>query len=168
MIVFIVLNLLLAILVQTRSELLELLSNNYALGLGLTAMTAALVAAYLKKLPSIVWHDAFASSALLVWYAYWQPQFDIEAPMFFLFPLYFALLTSAVTLALINKAPNFDLESVEYLRNLEKMTRFDIGILVAFVMISLLITRHYALYPMTMTFFIIRHTIIVCLENIDR
>lgn len=115
----------------------------------------------------MAWHDSFATGGLLVWYAYWKPLFNDDTPMFFVFPLYYALLTSIVTLALINKAQYFDQESVEYLRHLEKLTRFDMSIIVVFVLISLLITRHYALYPMAMTFFIIRHTMIVCLEIID-
>ena len=168
MIAFIICNLLLAILVQNQSEFLPLLTTPAALGIGLTAMAASLLAGYLKKVRGIVWHDGFATAGLLVWYAYWNPQFNDDTPMFFIFPLYYALLTSIVTLTLINKSPYFDQESIDYLRHLEKITRFDISVIVVFVLISLLITRHYALYPMAMTFFVIRHAMIVCLEDIDR
>lgn len=167
MIVFILCSLLLAILTQTHNEFLSLLATPFALGIGLTAMATSLLVGYLKKLPAIAWHDGFATAGLLVWYAYWKPQFIDDTPMFFFFPLYYALLTSILTMALINKAQYFDQESIEYLRNLEKLTRFDFSVIVVFVMISLLITRHYALYPMAMTFFLIRHTMIVCLEIID-
>ncbi len=167
MIVFIIANLLLAVLVQTQNDLLSLLATPVALGIGLTAMVASLLSGYFKKLSTVAWHDGFATAGLLVWYAYWKPEFNDDTPMFFIFPLYYALLTSILTLALINKAPYFDQESIEYLRNLEKLNRFDISLIVVFVMISLLITRHYALYPMAMTFFLIRHTMIVCLEIID-
>ncbi len=167
MIGFVLCSLLLAVLVQNQSEFLSLLATPGALGLGLTIMAASLLAGYLKKISTLTWHDGFASGCLLVWYAYWQPQFNDDAPMFFFFPLYFALLTSIVTLALINKSQYFDLESVEHLRYLEKSTRFNAGVMVALVLISLLITRHYALYPIAMTFFIVRHTMIACLEIID-
>ncbi len=167
MIAFILSSLLLAILVQTHNEFLSLLATPMALGIGITAIAASLLAGYFRKLPAIAWHDGFATAGLLVWYAYWRPEFNDDSPMFFIFPLYYALLTSILTLALINKAPYFDQESIEYLRNLEKLTRFDISVIVVFVLISLLITRHYALYPMAMTFFLTRHTIIVCLEVID-
>ncbi len=167
MIGFVLCSLLLAVLVQTPNRFLPLLATPEAVGLGLTILAAGLLAGYLKKIPTVVWHDAFASSTLLVWYAYWQPQFPADAPMFFFFPLYFALLTSIVTITLINKSEYFDRESVEHLRYLEKSTRFNTAALVAMVLISLLITRHYALYPITMTFFIIRHTMIACLEIID-
>jgi len=133
----------------------------------LAMMAVSLLAGYLKKAPTIIWHDGFATSALLVWYAYWAPQFDDDAPMFFFFPLYYSLLTSIVTVALINKSQDFDLESIRHLRYLDKNSRFNIGMIIALVLVSLVITRHYALYPIAMTFFVIRHTMIACLETID-
>ena len=167
MIAFIICSLSLALLAWSQNEFLPLLATPVALGIGLTIMAASLLAGYLKKLPTLSWHDGFASATLLVWYAYWKPQFGDDTPMFFVFPLYYALLSLVLTLALTSKSQNFDQESVAYLRYLEKISRFDMSVIVAFVLISLLITRHYALYPMAMTFFIIRHTMIVCLENID-
>lgn len=167
MIGFILCSMSLAVLVQNPSEFLQLLATPVALGIGLTTMATSLLVGYLKKAPTVVWHDGFATSCLLVWYAYWKPQFNDDAPMFFFFPLYFALLTSIVTLTLINKSQYFDQESIDHLRYLEKISRFDNRVLVVLVLISLLITRHYMLYPIAMTFFIIRHTIIVCLEVID-
>ncbi len=168
MIGFILCSLSLAVLVQNKSQFLELISTSVALGIGLTIMAVSLLLGYLKKVPAVSWHDGFASSCLLVWYAYWQPQFNNDAPMFLFFPLYYALLTSIVTLALINKSQYFDQESVDHLRHLEKINRFNMGMIVAVVLISLLVTRHYALYPIAMTFFILRHTMIACLEIIDR
>lgn len=167
MIGFILCSISLAVLVQNHSEFLKLLATPMTLGIGLTIMATSLLVGYLKKVPTMIWHDGFATGCLLVWYAYWEPQFGGDAPMFFFFPLYFALLTSIVTVTLINKSEYFDLESIVHLRYLEKNTRFNISVLVAFVLISLLITRHYALYPIAMTFFIMRHTMIACLEIID-
>lgn len=167
MIGFILCSLTLAALVQNQNQFLQLLATPVALGVGLTVMAASLMAGYLKKIPTMIWHDGFATGCLLVWYAYWQPQFGDDAPMFFFFPLYFALLTSIVTLTLINKSEYFDHESIVQLRYLEKHTRFNIGVLAVLVLISLLITRHYTLYPIAMTLFIIRHTMTVCLEIID-
>lgn len=167
MIGFILCSLTLAALVQNQNQFLQLLATPAALGIGLTVMAASLMAGYLKKIPTMIWHDGFATGCLLVWYAYWQPQFGDDAPMFFFFPLYFALLTSIVTLTLINKSEYFDHESIVHLRYLEKHTRFNISVLVVLVLISLLITRHYTLYPIAMTLFIIRHTMTVCLEIID-
>lgn len=167
MIGFILCSLSLAVLVQNQNPFLQLLATPAALGIGLTLTAVSLLLGYLKKVPTTLWHDGFATSCLLIWYAYWAPQFNDDAPMFFFFPLYYALLTSIVTVALINKSQYFDQESITHLRYLEKNTRLKTGAIVAFVLISLLITRHYAIYPIAMTFFIIRHTMVACLEIID-
>jgi len=168
MIGFILCSLALAALVQNQNQFLPLLATPVALGIGLTIMAVSLLLGHLKKVSTVTWHDGFATGCLLAWYAYWEPQFNGDAPMFFFFPLYYALLTSILTLTLINKSEYFDLESVIHLRYMEKNTRFNTGVLVGLVLVSLLITRHYALYPIAMTFFIIRHTMIACLEVINR
>ncbi len=165
MIGFIICSLLLAILVQNQSSLLLVLSTPIALAIGLVSLTVSLLAGYLKKLPPVTWHDLFSTSCLLIWYAYWKPLFNEDAPMFFFFQLYFALFTSIVTLVLINKSQYFDQESVMHLRHMEKMFQSNISAIVIFVLISLVVTRHYALYPIAMTFFIIRHTMIACLDK---
>jgi hypothetical protein len=158
----------LAVLVQKQNPFLQLLATSEALGVGLTIMAISLLAGYFKKAPTMIWHDGFATGCMVIWYAYWQPEFGDDAPMFFFFPLYFSLLTSIVTVALINRSQDFDRESVEHLRYLNKISRFNSNVIMAFVLGSLLITRHYALYPIAMTLFIIRHTMTACLENIDR
>lgn len=167
MIGFILCSMLLAVLVQNQSGLLQLLTTPAALGIGLTLTAVSLLVGYLKKAPTMVWHDGFATSCLLVWYAYWAPQFNEDAPMFFFFPLYYSLFTSLVTLTLINKSEYFDHDSIVQLRYLDKISRFNISMIMVFVLLSLLVTRHYALYPIAMTLFIIRHTMTVCLEIID-
>jgi len=168
MIGFILCSILLAALVQYQSEFLQLLVTPVALGISLALMAVSLLAGYLKKIPTVMWHDGFAISSLFIWYAYWVPQFDDDAPMFFFFPLYYALLTSIVTITFINKSEDFDQETIRQLRYLEKINRISVSAIVVFVLISLLITRHYTLYPIAMTLFITRHTMIACLETVDR
>lgn len=168
MIVFIITNLLLAAVVISQSSIQTFLTEPYVLVIAFLVMIVCMVLGYLKKLTTTSWHDGFATASLLVWFAWWKSQFIEEAPMFFLYPLYYALITSFVTLSLINRAGSFDLESVNNLRYMDKMLRFDMRTSVAFVLAALVITRHYALYPMAMTFFVLRHSIASCLEVIDR
>ena len=165
MIAFIICCSVLALLVQNQSEYLVFLTTNVALTISLSILIISLIIGYLKKLPTIIWHDGFATAGLFVWYGYWQPQFSEDAPMFLFYPVYFALFCGFVTLALIHKSGDFDRQSIEQLRYLDKMMRLDINMAIVFVLISLAIPRHYALYAMAMTFFIVRHTITVCLEN---
>lgn len=166
MIGLILFSLLLAILVEKQSEWLEFLIGLPALTVGLLILIISLSLAYFKKVSSIIWHDGFSTGCLLTWYAYWQPQFNDNAPMFFFFPLYFALLTSIVTVMFINKTEYFDQESIAQLRYLDSHARLSLSSIIILVLMSLLITRHYALYPIAMTLFIVRHTLVVCLENI--
>lgn len=167
MIGFIVCCLSLAILVLSENPYLELLTSPIATGLGTGLMLAGIVLGYLKKVRTIVWHDMFATAGLIIWYSYWRPLFNDDTPMFFAFPIYYALMSSLVTLVFINRSADFDRASIDYVRYLDKITRFDMSIAVVLVIIGLMITRHYAFYPMAMTFFILRHTMIVCLEIID-
>ncbi|MDD4914856.1 MAG: hypothetical protein PHW13_07440 [Methylococcales bacterium] len=164
---FILCNLLLAILELSKNPYLPWLTGDAALGVGLTVMALSLLLGYLKKLPTQVWHDGFITATLLVWYASWKPLFEADAPMFIFYPLYFSLITAVVTLSLINKSAYFDQESIQHLRYMNKLTRFDFSVNIVFVLVSLLITRHYALYPMAVTFYVMRHTIVICLEKID-
>ena len=168
MIIFIVCNALIAFLVLTQSQWLELLTTPIAQGLAILLMIISVVAGYTRKISTISWHDGFVTGGLLAWYGFWRLQFDDDMPLFWLYPLYFAALTTVLTLLLINRSADFDEDSIANLRHLERLTRFDISVLLVFVVLGLIISRHYALYPMAMTFFIFRHTIQVCLESINR
>lgn len=166
--VFIVCSLLVSFLVQNESPYLVLLSSPAVLAIGAIATAASIIGALLKKMPSEVWYDLFATGTLLIWFAYWRPLFNDDAPMFYFFPLYYTLLTAAVTLLFINRSEYFDDESVAQLRFLEKNSRLDTSAIVVFVLISLVITRHYLLYPIAMTLFVLRFMLTRCLENVGR
>jgi hypothetical protein len=167
MLVFIFFNVILAILVQSRTPYLDLLVNPIVLTLGIIVAAASLAAPYFRKIPSLQWHDAFCTAVMFIWFAYWKPEFKGDEPMFFFFPIYFALLSSLLTFSLIFRSRQFDAESVHYIRQLDKISRFDIKGAIVFLSLSLLVTRHYALFPVAMTFFLVRHTLVVCLEIID-
>jgi hypothetical protein len=167
MIGFILCNLLLAILELTHNPYLYWLTGTEAIIVGSTLMAISLLLGYLKKLPTQIWHDAFISAALLVWYASWKPLFVVEAPMFIFYPLYFSLITAIVTLTLINRSPYFDQESILSLRYMDKLSRVDFSVNIVFVLIGLFVAEHYALFAMAVTFYVMRHSIIVCLEKID-
>jgi hypothetical protein len=161
---FIVCSLALSFLVQNESPYMAWLTSPAALAIGLIAAVASLAGAVLKKMPSAVWYDLFAVGTLLTWFAYWHQQFSNEAPMFYFFPLYYALLTSVIALLFVNRAERFDYESVEQLRYWEKQARFDTPAVVAFVLVSIVITRHYLLYPIAMTLYVMRYMLTRCLE----
>lgn len=167
MIGFILCNLLLALHEVNNAPYLPWLTSTAAQGISLGVMTISLLLGYLKKWPSMVWHDGFISGSLLFWYASWKPLFPDDAPMFIFYPLYFSLITAIVTLLLINRSSRFDEESIVHLRHMNKLIRLDMNASIVFVVVALLVSRHYALFPMAVTFYVMRHAITVCLEKID-
>jgi hypothetical protein len=162
--VFIVCSLTLSMLVQSESPLLIFLQSTVALVLGLAATIVSLLGAIAKKLPNAVWFDLFATGTLVTWFAYWRKIFNADAPMFYFFPLYYTLLASAMALLFINRVERFDNESITQLRFLDQHLRLDAPAIVVFVLVSLAITRHYMLYPIAMTLFIVRYMLTRCLE----
>ncbi len=164
---FIIFNLLLSTLVFIDSPYLPLLINDAAIILGSVISVGSLLAGAVKKLSTASWHDGFACGALLIWYAYWQPQFAIDAPMFRFFPIYYALLAGWLTIGLVNKSARFDLESRETVRQLQKLARFDTRMIACLVLASLAFPEHYLSYPLVTTLFIVRFTMQRCLEIVD-
>jgi len=160
--------LLLTTLVQTQSGYLPYwnIEPVWQTGAGLAGLF--LLAGCLKKLPSSIWHDGFASCLLWAWYGYWEPQFSKGSPMFHMFPIYYAVLCTWMWFAVINKSAHFDLASQDALRYLQKyLARFDTCLIAAVVLSSLAFPEHYLLYPIVMTLFVISSTLQRCLEIIE-
>ncbi|MGR8934004.1 MAG: hypothetical protein ACU837_06380 [Gammaproteobacteria bacterium] len=162
---FIICSLLLSFLVQNDSPYVALLASPTALIFGLAAIAASLIGALLKKMPGSLWHDLFAAGTLVTWFAYWHEIFNDDALMFYFFPLYFALLTALITLLVVNRIEHFDDESFAQLRFLQQNARLNTPAIVIFVLSSVVITRHYMLYPIAMTLFVMRYMLTRCLET---
>lgn len=166
--IFIICCLLLTTLVQIHSPYLPLLNHEPVWMAGTVIASLFLVAAWVKKLPSSIWHDGFACACLWFWYGYWEPQFSKGSPMFHMFPIYYAALSAWMYWAFINKCRRFDQASREALLYLQKyLTRFDTCMIASVVLISLGLPEHYLLYPIIMTLFVVRGTLERCLEIIQ-
>jgi hypothetical protein len=164
--IFIIYCLLLSFLVHSQSSYLPLLVTPVAVNVGWVLVGFCLLAGLFKKLPSSVWHDGFAVGTLLVWYGDWQPLFDGDAPMFRIFPVYYAILSLWLTLAFINRSAQFDAETRYTLRYLQRLIRFDTRMMAGLLIFSLLFPEQYLLYPIAMTLFMVRFTMQRCLEII--
>lgn len=160
--------LLLGFLVKSQSVYLPLLLSQPVWLAGAGLATGCLLAGCLKKLATSVWHDGFACGVLWGWYGNWQPLFSSDAPMFYVFPWYYALLSAWMTLTIVNKAARFDAESRESLAYIQhNLARFDTCLIGFFVLASLMLPDQYLLYPISMTAFIVRHTLQRCLEIVE-
>lgn len=164
---FITFSLILSYLAHTQSPYQDVFTSEITLYLGVTCIFISLSGAFMHLLNSNIWYDLFAMGTLLTWFAYWHPFFSDETPMFYMFPLYFAFLTALVHILFISKRDRFDQESIEHMQYFSKMGRFHPGLIVSAILISLLLMKHYLLYPVLMGIFILRYTMTRCLEGYE-
>ena len=119
---FIALSLALCFMVQTASSLQSLLVSPLVIYIGLAVAMLSILGIFLKKWPDVVWYDLFSASTLVVWFAYWKPLFKDDSPVFFFYPLYFALMTAFVSLFFIGQRDKIDDESFRFMLSLSKKT----------------------------------------------
>lgn len=167
MLVFIFLSLALCYLVQVQSSLSIMLTSEYVIYSGLVIALATIVALFFKKLPEKIGYDTFSSSTLLLWFAYWKPMpfFKEDSPVFFFFPLYFALMSAFITLFLSNQNHRIDKESLAYMRHFDQERMMPAWSLMLCVLASVEVTEHYQLYPVLMTLLMLRFAFSSCLET---
>jgi hypothetical protein len=118
-----------------------------------------------KKMPATICYDIFASSILIVWFAYWKPLFNDDSPIFFFYPLYFALMTAFVSLFVIGQQHKIDDESFNLMKSLSKKCIIQPWIVMLCVLASLKLQQHFLLYPVMMTLLIMRFALSSCLEG---
>lgn len=160
---FILLSLALGCLVETKSPLLRYLLSDTALYFGLACITGAVISSLFKRLSAKVWYDWFACGTLLVWLPYWYPNFREGSPVFFYFPLYFALISALFSLVFIKPRRQVDEQTLAFLQWLSDSGRFNPAVIVVFVCVGLYLTQHFLLYPVAMTLLVMRYALARCL-----
>jgi hypothetical protein len=146
---------------------LDILTSPLVIYVGLTLGLVSIVGVFFKKLPDRIGYDAFSSSTLLAWFAYWKPMpfFSADSPIFFYFPLYFALMSAFMTLFLSNRSHKIDKESLQYMQYLDKERIMPAWSVMVCVLASLEATQHYQLYPVLMTLLMVRFAFSSCLQT---
>ncbi len=162
---FIALSLALCFFVQTESFLQSLLVTPLLIYIGLALAMICIIGCLFKKLPALIWYDIFSSSTLMVWFAYWKPLFKDESPVFFFYPLYFALMTAFVSLFFIGRRDKIDDESFRFMLSLSKKLIIQPWLIMLCVLGSLQLEQHFMLYPTLMTLLIMRFALASCLEG---
>ncbi|MFA6052547.1 MAG: hypothetical protein WC762_08140 [Methylobacter sp.] len=165
---FIALSLALSFTVQTASPLQHILISPFFIYTGMALAMLSIFKILSRKTPAKIWYDIFASSMLLVWFAYWKPIFNEDSPIFFLYPLYFAFITAFVSLFFIGQRHTIDYETLRQMRYFSDKSRLQPWILMLCVIASLGLQEHFLLYPITMTLFILRFALSSCLEANNR
>jgi hypothetical protein len=162
---FIVFSLVLCYLVQTASPLQSLLVMPLLIYISLAVAIICIMGSLFKKIPAINSYDIFAASALIIWFAYWKPLFKDDSPLFFFYPLYFALMTAFVSLFFIGRRDQIDDESFRLMRILSKKSIYQPWVVMVCVLGSLELQQHFMLYPTMMTLLIFRFALTSCLEG---
>jgi hypothetical protein len=164
---FIVFSLALCFLVQTASPLQDMLAGPLLMYISLAIAIISIFGSVFKKIWVIICYDIFSSSTLLVWFCYWKPLFKNDSPIFFFYPLYFALFTAFVSLFFISQRHKIDEVSFEFMQSLVKKILIQPWVVMVFVLGSLAFHENFTLYPVMMTLLIIRFTLASCLDGRD-
>jgi len=157
--------LLLTYLVWSSSALLSYLNSCWSLYIGLAVIVASGVLTLSPRIHYGWRYDLFSFGCLLTWFAYWRRFFEIGAPVFSFYPVYFVLFSVFITHSVINGRSRLAADQIQLMRILYGFVGMRAGILVLLVLASLMIPRDYLIYPLAMTLLLIRYAFAVCLEE---
>lgn len=162
---FIFLSLALSFMEQTAVPLRSLLITPWFIYIGLILAIISIAGSAFKKTQGIIWYDIFASGTLIAWYAYWKPLFNNDSPIFFFYPLYFALLTALISLFIMGQQHKIDNVSLSFMKTLSRKRIIQPAVIMLCILGSLALQQHFMLYPTLMTLLIIRFVLSSCLEG---
>lgn len=162
---FIALSLAICFMVQAASPLLSILETPVLIYISLTLAIISIFTTMFKILPGINWYDIFSSSVLLVWFAYWKPIFKDDSPIFFFYPLYFALFMAFVLLFFVGKRHEIDDESIRFMQSRSQKSILQPWVIMVCSLASLEFHQHFLLFPVMITLLIMRFALTSCLED---
>ncbi len=153
---FIVINLILSFFAQNDGAFKEIIINPFLMDICLGFAGISLIVSFVKKWQLNITYDVFASSVLVVWFSYWQPYFKDDAPMFFVYPVYFAMLTAVISLIVIGHQSYIDKVTLRAMLSLSSRTIIQPWIIMICLFISLELHQNFLFFPTMMTLLIIR------------
>jgi hypothetical protein len=157
--VFILFSLYLSYLAETGVPMHSALISPLVSNLGMGGAVISIVGIFFKKFNEIVWYDLFLSSALLTWFSSWRPFFNEQAPMFFYFPIYFALIAAFVSFILLGDKQRTDRQTSEVIKAFVEKSGMHPWILMLLILGSLQLQHHFMLFPVLMTLLLVRFTL---------
>jgi hypothetical protein len=167
MYLFSVLNLALCVFLEDSHRFQAVLGSEWFRYAGLALMVSNFVASFFKpkKWPYGLRYDLFAVGALLVWAQYWPPFFRFGTPMFFVFPIYFLVMSVFVSSVFIVSRERIPEDTLKMMQWLSDSGRFNPHWIMAGVMLSLYFPQHFLLFPSTITLLLFRFALACCLDN---
>ncbi len=154
-------------LIWNHSVYLSALNSNAALYIGFGCVAVSILMSFFPRIYDGFKYNLFSVGCLIVWFADWSRIFGLEAPIFYSYPIYFALLSVAITHLVINQVERFDDDQVKLMRIIYSWRFFKPPVLAIAALISLSFPSHYLLYTVAMTFLLISYAFEICLQKID-
>ena len=156
-----------AFLLKDDSVIRAVFLSKYACYLGVFLLSINFFATLLsyKKISYKIRYDLFSVGALLVWFSYWPAFFREGSPVFYLYPLYFALITALFSLVFIKQREQIDVDALGWLQWLSDSGRFNPVIVMCCVCISLYFPQQFMLFPLMVSLLVMRYVLACCLDN---
>ncbi|GEM_PF-1446813 len=154
-------------LIWNHTNYLSVLNSDIALYFGIGCVAVSILMHFFPRINDGIKYNLFTVGCLIVWFADWSRIFGLEAPIFYSYPVYFALLSVAISHLVINQASRFDDDQVKLMRIICNWKPFKLPVLAGAALFSLAIPSHYLLYAVAMTFMLISYAFSICLRKID-
>ena len=154
---FSLLSLFFALIAESNSLFQKILINDAFLYIGLGLAILAIAGNFFNRIPEMVCYDLFSSGAIIAWFALWKPLFIEESPIFFFFPVYFALLSAVASLIFMSRRHKIGAYDLKLMRTIEESGAVASWMLMLIVLITLYFENHFLQYPVWMTLLIIRY-----------
>ncbi len=153
---FILLNLIVCVFAQEVGAIRDVLQTPLLMYICLGIAGICFLISLVKKWQNVILYDFFISNILLVWYCYWLPYFNDGAPMFFAYPVYFAMLTAIITLLLRGQQTQVDKVNIAVMQKLTSRAIVQPWVIMICLFISLELRENFLFFPTMVTLFIIR------------
>ena len=132
--------------------------------IGLTIAVITVIGSFFKKIPEYISYDLFASSILFTWFAYWKPLFVRDSPIFFFFPVYFALIVAFVSLFFIGQRHKIDQDSLNRMQTIVDSGVVQPWFIMVCVTVTLYFENRFIQFPTMMTLLTTRYALSGCLK----
>ncbi len=131
---------------------------------GLAVAIITIIGNFFKKLPETISYDLFASSILFAWFAYWKPLFVSDSPIFFFFPVYFALIVAFAALFFIGQRHKIDQDSLQRMQAIVDSGVVEPWFVMICVTVTLYFENRFIQFPTMMTLLTMRYALSGCLK----
>ncbi|HEB78125.1 MAG TPA: hypothetical protein ENI90_06340 [Methylothermaceae bacterium] len=135
-------------------------------GVGLFAVLTACFLGWKRRLSTQRVYDLLLWGSLWIWLAYWSRLFSLEAPMFKAYPVFFVFIDVFTSYFVLGHSERWSTEEYYVLEAWARQWWFSEKLWAVVVVVSLLMTRHYLIYPLAVGLLTVRRALGRALEQV--